>query len=146
MHFELPLELPFVLALVALAAAPRRPHQYEVNGLSQALNRTCSQIFKTLGSGNIIKDVPVRFRTKAGKIVPLLIDSNVAYKVDDTGEKAFGHTRCFIRDDTGRRVREARSEAMHKETARSLKLLDAFVSRTLHLVKTVRSAPACSSG
>ena len=94
------------------------------------------EIFKTLGSGNIIKDVPVRFRTKAGKIVPLLIDSNVAYKVDEKGEKAFNHTRCFIRDDTGRRVREARAETMLKETTRSIKLLDAFVSRTLHLVKT----------
>jgi len=94
------------------------------------------EIFKTLGSGNIIKDVPVRFRTKAGKIVPLLIDSNVAYKVDELGEKAFNHTRCFIRDDTGRRVREARVEALLNETQRSLKLLDAFVSRTLHLVRT----------
>ena len=46
---------------------------------------------------------------QSGKIVPLLIDSNVAYKVDDKGEKAFNHTRCFIRDDTGRRVREART-------------------------------------
>jgi len=94
------------------------------------------EIFKTLGSGNIIKDVPVRFRTKAGAIVPLLIDSNVAYTTDDKGCKAFGHTRCFIRDDTGRRVREARADAMLRETRRSLKLLDAFISRTLHLVKT----------
>ena len=94
------------------------------------------EIFKTLGSGNIIKDVPVRFRTKAGKIVPLLIDSNVAYTVDEHGEKAFNHTRCFIRDDTGRRVREARTEALLKEAERSLKMLDAFVSRTLHLIKT----------
>ena len=131
------------------------------------------EIFKTLGSGNIIKDVPVRFRTKDGKvlareptrrplirpfglrttllsvvarpvprcplrvqIVPLLIDSNVAYTTDDQGCQAFGHTRCFIRDDTGRRVREARADAMLHETRRSLKLLDAFISRTLHLIKT----------
>lgn len=94
------------------------------------------EIFKTLGSGNIIKDVPVRFRTKSGKIVPLLIDSNVAYKVDEKGEKAFNHTRCFIRDDTGRRVREARTESLLKEAERSLKMLDGFVSRTLHLIKT----------
>ena len=53
---------------------------------------------------------------QAGKIVPLLIDSNVAYKVDDKGEKAFNHTRCFIRDDTGRRVREART---HRSTYRA---------------------------
>lgn len=63
------------------------------------------EIFKTLGSGNTIKDVPVRFRAKSGKIVPLLIDSNVAYKVDEFGEKQFHHTRCFIRDDTNRIVR-----------------------------------------
>jgi len=94
------------------------------------------EIFKALGSGNTIKDVPVRFRTKCGKIVPLLIDSNVAYKVDAQGEQQFNHTRCFIRDDTGRRVREARAAAMASESERSLKLLDAFVSRTLHLVKT----------
>jgi len=59
------------------------------------------EIFKTLGSGNIIKDVPVRFRRKDGKIVPLLIDSNVNYKVDGS----FNYTRCFIRDDTGRASR-----------------------------------------
>ena len=58
----------------------------------------------------------MRFRTKAGKLVNLLIDSNVAYKVTEAGEKVFNHTRCFIRDDTGRRVREARAEAMLKET------------------------------
>lgn len=94
------------------------------------------EIFKTLGSGNTIKDVPVRFRTKQGKIVPLLIDSNVAYKVDESGEKTFNHTRCFIRDDTGRRVRQARYEAQLKEAERTQKLFDAYVSRTLHLLKT----------
>jgi PAS domain S-box-containing protein len=87
------------------------------------------EIFKTLGSGNTIKDVPVRFRTKAGKIVPLLIDSNVAYKVDESGEKVFNHTRCFIRDDTGRRVRQARGEAKLREARRTQKLFDAYVSR-----------------
>jgi PAS domain S-box-containing protein len=35
------------------------------------------EIFKQLGSGNTIRDVPVRFRTKDGRIVDLLIDSNV---------------------------------------------------------------------
>ena len=68
--------------------------------------------------------------------MPLLIDSNVAYKVDDKGEKAFNHTRCFIRDDSEQRVREARTEVLLKEAARSLKMLDSFVSRTLHLIKT----------
>jgi PAS domain S-box-containing protein len=60
------------------------------------------EIFKQLGTGNTIKDVPVRFRTKNGDIRYLLIDSNVNYNVDGS----FRHTRCFIRDDTSRIVRE----------------------------------------
>lgn len=59
------------------------------------------EIFKQLGTGNAIKDVPVRFRAKDGRIIPLLIDSNVNYT--DSGQ--FNHTRCFIRDDTGRKVK-----------------------------------------
>jgi PAS domain S-box-containing protein len=86
------------------------------------------EIFKQLGSGNAIRDVPVRFRTKDGKIVHLLIDSNVRYEVDGS----FGHTRCFIRDDTGRKIREARASLLLEETKRSLKMLDNFMSRTLH--------------
>jgi hypothetical protein len=35
------------------------------------------EIFKQLGSGNAIHDVPVRYRTKDGRVVDLLIDSNV---------------------------------------------------------------------
>ena len=45
----------------------------------------------------------VWFRHRDGRIVPFLIDSNVNY----TEAGAFNHTRCFIRDDTGRRVNEA---------------------------------------
>ena len=37
------------------------------------------EIFKSLGSGASIKDVPVRLRAKDGRIIPLLIDSNVNY-------------------------------------------------------------------
>lgn len=89
-------------------------------------------IFKQLGSGNTIKDVPVRFRAKDGRIVPLLIDSNVNY----TASGEFNHTRCFIRDDTGRKVREAQTEALLRESLRTRELFDAFVSRTLHLIRT----------
>ena len=72
------------------------------------------EIFKQLGSGNAISDVPVRFRTKDGKLVHLLIDSNVAYNKDGS----FGHTRCFIRDDTARKIRDARSKLLLEETER----------------------------
>jgi len=86
------------------------------------------EIFQQLGSGNAIADVPVRFRTKEGKIVHLLIDSNVAYKKDGS----FGHTRCFIRDDTARKIRDARVQLLLDENERSLRMLDNFLSRTLH--------------
>lgn len=90
------------------------------------------EIFKQLGSGNAIKDVPVRFRAKNGNIVPLLIDSNVNY----TAAGEFNHTRCFIRDDTGRKVREAQTEVQLSEAKRTAQLFDKFVSRTLHLIRT----------
>ncbi|KAL7562723.1 hypothetical protein ACA910_013225 [Epithemia clementina (nom. ined.)] len=90
------------------------------------------EIFKQLGSGNTIKDVPVRFRTKDGKIVHLLIDSNVRYNKNGS----FGHTRCFIRDDTGRKIREARSSLLLEETKRSLAMLDNFMTRSLHHLRT----------
>lgn len=72
------------------------------------------EIFKQLGSGNSIADVPVRFRTKDGRMVHLLIDSNVAYNKDGS----FGHTRCFIRDDTARKIRDARTKLLLEETER----------------------------
>jgi PAS domain S-box-containing protein len=90
------------------------------------------EIFKQLGSGNTIKDVPVRFRTKDGKIVYLLIDSNVRYEKDGS----FGHTRCFIRDDTGRKIRETRASLLLEETKRSLVMLDNFMCRSLHHLRT----------
>eukprot|EP00542_Grammatophora_oceanica_P010520 CAMPEP_0194034012 /NCGR_PEP_ID=MMETSP0009_2-20130614/6443_1 /TAXON_ID=210454 /ORGANISM="Grammatophora oceanica, Strain CCMP 410" /LENGTH=727 /DNA_ID=CAMNT_0038674747 /DNA_START=96 /DNA_END=2279 /DNA_ORIENTATION=+ len=90
------------------------------------------EIFKQLGSGNTIRDVPVRFRTKAGKIVHFLIDSNVKY--DANGQ--FAHTRCFIRDDTKRKIRDAQAQLLHEETKRSLKMLDNFMSRSMHHVRT----------
>ncbi len=56
------------------------------------------KIFKQLGSGNTIQDVPVKFLKKNGDPVHLLVDSNVKYHADGS----FHHTRCFIRDDTKR--------------------------------------------
>ena len=127
------------------------------------------EIFKQLGSGNTIRDVPVRFRTKDGRIVDLLIDSNVKvitglliiwvisidlllkalqffslillcccrrYSLKYDKEGKFSHTRCFIRDDTGRKVRDARAKLLLEETKRSLKMLDNFMSRSLHHMRT----------
>ena len=90
------------------------------------------EIFKTLGTGNTIKDVPVRFRAKNGDIKYLLIDSNVNWNPDGT----FKHTRCFIRDDTARKVREARLEERHRSVLEMAKAKDKFMRKVFHEIKT----------
>jgi two-component system sensor histidine kinase VicK len=72
------------------------------------------ELFLQLGSGNSIADVPIRFRNKDGRLVHFLVDSNVAYNKDGS----FGHTRCFIRDDTARKIRDARTKLLLEETER----------------------------
>ena len=56
--------------------------------------------FLHLLSGKPLKNASVRYYCKDGGVIPLLVDSNVSY--DETGN--FKHTRCFLRDDTGRKV------------------------------------------
>jgi len=90
------------------------------------------EIFKTLGSGNTIKDVPVRFRKKNGEIVDLLIDSNVNWNTDGS----FKHTRCFIRDDTARKIREARLSEMAIRDRELVEQKSAFVRKTFHEIRT----------
>jgi len=89
-------------------------------------------IFKQLGSGNTVRDVPVRFRTKGGDIKHLLIDSNVNWNEDGS----FKHTRCFIRDDTGRKVQEAREQAAAKAQAEMHRQKDAFMQRIFYEIRT----------
>jgi PAS domain S-box-containing protein len=86
------------------------------------------EIFKQLGNGNTIRDVPVRFCSKDGRVVDLLINSNIKY--DKEGK--FSHTHCFIHDDTGCKVRDARAKLLLEETKRSIKMLDNLMSRSLH--------------
>ena len=95
-------------------------------------SETVLEIFKQLGSGNTIQDVPVRFRTKTGEIRDLLIDSNVNFKSDGS----FNHTRCFIRDDTFRKVTEARAAAAAEAMKKVTQEKEKFVSRILHEMKT----------
>ena len=73
-----------------------------------------SEIFKQLGAGNSIAEVPVRYLSKNGRIVHLLIDSNIAYNKDGS----FGHTRCIIRDDSARKIRDTRTKLLLGETKR----------------------------
>lgn len=89
-------------------------------------------IFKELGSGNSIRDVPIRFRTKDGRTKDLLIDSNVNYKEDGS----FNHTRCFIRDDTGRKIREVREETSKALSEKLASEKERFISKVIHHLKT----------
>lgn len=100
------------------------------------------EIFKQLGTGNTVRDVPVRFRTKAGKIQDLLIDSNVNYKQDGS----FNHTRCFIRDDTGRILKEARAAASSAAEKKLSEGKERFSCRLLQAVRTpLHSLSMCMS-
>ncbi|KAJ3182402.1 hypothetical protein HDU87_008566 [Geranomyces variabilis] len=94
------------------------------------------EIFKTLGSGNTIHDVPVRMRHKDGTIKHVLIDSNVNYHPDGT----FNHTRCFIRDDTARKLQEAKLK-LEAETAHEvLRSKEVFFSSVAHDLRTPMQA------
>ena len=90
------------------------------------------EIFKSLGSGNAIKDVPVRFRTKDGRIKHLLIDSNVNWNADGS----FKHTRCFIRDDTLRKVREERLRVTREKETELSSAKDIFFRKIFHEIRT----------
>mmetsp|Transcript_40403 Transcript_40403/g.75666 ORF Transcript_40403/g.75666 Transcript_40403/m.75666 type:complete len:721 (-) Transcript_40403:241-2403(-) len=90
------------------------------------------KIFHQLGTGNTISDVPVRFRTKDGRLKHLLIDSNVNWNADGS----FHHTRCFIRDDTGRQIREAQMAMAKEKEERAHKQKEALLRKLLHEIKT----------
>ena len=68
------------------------------------------------------------------------------YDVCADGSKQFGHTRCFIRDDTKRKIREARARLLLDETRRSLELLDNFMARVVHHLREPLHILLMSSG
>ncbi|KAJ3036352.1 hypothetical protein HDV00_002825 [Rhizophlyctis rosea] len=94
------------------------------------------EIFKTLGSGNTIHDVPVRVRHKDGTIKNILVDSNVNYHPDGT----FHHTRCFIRDDTARKLKEEKFKVQLEAAENATKLKDNFLQSVAHDLRTPMQA------
>ncbi|KAJ3280083.1 hypothetical protein HK104_000945, partial [Borealophlyctis nickersoniae] len=94
------------------------------------------EIFKTLGSGNTIHDVPVRMRHKDGTIKHILVDSNVNYHPDGT----FHHTRCFIRDDTARKLKEERLKLELEGAEQAVKAKEDFFSSVAHDLRTPMQA------
>lgn len=88
--------------------------------------------FKQLGLGNTIRDAPVRFRTRSGTVVDLLMDSVASYESDGS----LDHTWCFFRDDTGRKVREAQAEAAATAAKKYADGKRRFSSILLHNIRT----------
>jgi len=60
------------------------------------------EIFTELVAGRTIRDRSFRFRAKNQNTTYLTVDSNVFFNADGS----FRHTRCFLRNDTDRKVRE----------------------------------------
>lgn len=90
------------------------------------------EVFQKLASGETIRNVPFKFRAKNGDPKYLLIDSNVSYHPDGT----FNHTRCFIRDDNERRIREAVFKTKMDSLAMLMNAKDSFIRRMFHEIKT----------
>jgi len=90
------------------------------------------EILKRITGGNPIHEIPVRFATRSGTVVHLLIDCD-GKGVISPGATFFENRyfRCFTRDDTQRRIQEMRSNVLFQETNRSLQMLDNFMNRSM---------------
>jgi PAS domain S-box-containing protein len=89
-------------------------------------------VFRRLARGETIRNAAFRFRAKCGEIKYLVVDSNVNFNEDGS----FRHTRCFIRNDNERRVREAVLETDRRLTEAAAKAKDKFIRRVFHEVQT----------
>jgi signal transduction histidine kinase len=62
----------------------------------------------------------------------LCADSNVNWNADGS----FKHTRCFIRDDTSRKVREERLRVTREKETELAKAKDVFFRKIFHEIRT----------
>lgn len=115
----------------------QQPHNLDQEGvqvnLMMADDKTLyKEILKRITGGNPIREIPVRFSTRSGTVVHLLIDCD-GKGVLPPGAISFENRyfRCFTRDDTQRRIQEMRSNVLFQETNRSLQMLDNFMNRSM---------------
>jgi CheY-like chemotaxis protein len=99
------------------------------------------EILRRVTTGNAIKELMVRFVTRSGATVHLLLDCDgIAIKRRGGAESSSAppsyYYRFFTRDDTARRIQEMRSNVSFHETNRSLRMLDDFMNRSLHQIRT----------
>jgi CheY-like chemotaxis protein len=101
------------------------------------------EILRRVTTGNAVKEILVRFVTRSGATVHLLLDCDgIAIKRRGGAATASSSTppsyyyRFFTRDDTARRIQEMRSNVSFQETNRSLRMLDDFMNRSLQQIRT----------
>eukprot|EP00970_Alexandrium_tamarense_P001592 scaffold190_cov185-Alexandrium_tamarense.AAC.2 len=104
----------------------------EVNILTADDKTLYKEVLKQITGGNPIQDIPIRFVTRSGTIVHLLLDCD-GNGILRPGATSFEsrYFRCFTRDDTARRIQEMRSNVLFQETNRSLQMLDNFMNRSM---------------
>jgi hypothetical protein len=86
-----------------------------------------SQGLKSCGS-KLFTLALTELQSKNGTVKDVLIDSNVNYHPNG----AFKHTRCFIRDDTARKLEEEKYKLQLDEAERTIKLKDDFLYTVAH--------------
>jgi CheY-like chemotaxis protein len=100
------------------------------------------EILRRVTTGNAIKELMVRFVTRSGATVHLLLDCDgIAIKrrggaAASSSAPPSYYYRFFTRDDTARRIQEMRSNVSFHETNRSLRMLDDFMNRSLQQIRT----------
>ena len=107
--------------------------------LITADDRTLYQeVLKRVVGGNPVNAIPVRFVTRSGTVIHLLLDCDgraVPQRRHPDSPDACAprgeYYRFFTRDDTSRRISEMRANVLFQETNRSLQMLDDFMNRSM---------------
>lgn len=121
-------------------SAKRQANVYPFFKFCPEESEAVGKVFARLAKGETIRNAPFKFRTKSGEARYLAVDSNVSFHPDGT----FKHTRCFIRDDNERRVREAINAMTTKQLKMSAAAKDNFIRRVFHEIRTPMHSVALS--
>jgi PAS domain S-box-containing protein len=103
-----------------------------VNQFVAAPPEVLAGTLKTLQEGNTISDACIDWKTRKGAIRHMRLDSNVRF--DRHGQ--FVNSRCFIRDDTAKHIRQVRCEIAMEANMRNRTHQDRFLRRLMHEFRT----------
>ncbi|KAL7436617.1 hypothetical protein ACHAXH_007041 [Discostella pseudostelligera] len=120
-------------------------HQSDTNVMTVDDRTLYNEVLRRVTAGNPISGIPVRFVTRSGTIVYLLLDCDgraILRRIFDSSSSASTipslsshYFRFFTRDDTARRIQEMRSNVLFQETNRSLQMLDDFMNRSMQQMR-----------